>query len=69
MRAKDNKYSITSAKILNLPPKARNHWANVLLASVVSSNLMKGKGGLNWVLNGRDKTGNSSAAGSYSAAG
>jgi hypothetical protein len=42
---------------MNLPTKVRNHWANVLLVSVVSSNMQKSKGGLSWVLTGRDSNG------------
>ena len=56
-RAKDRKYSVTSLKIMNLPAKARNHWANVCLINIVASSVLKQKGGLLWSISGRGPQG------------
>ena len=51
----DHKYTVTSEVILSLPEHLRYSWQYVMLLSVVEAHVQKAKGGMLWVLCGRDE--------------
>ena len=51
----DHKYTVTSEVMLSLPEHLRYSWQYVMLLSVVESHVQRMKGGMLWVLCGRDE--------------